>query len=162
MTDIVNGRLRMLGDRILLRPLDWKASDIIIAIRHGRPVRGEVVAVGPGKWVTRIRTGKRDGKDYRKQYQTKVFQKTEVKPGDIVNIGGLNIFDGAGYMAMLEVIVGTETLLIFQEADVCLVEDSSGPRDAQWTNAERAEMGAADVPPMRFNRTDVPRGTVDA
>jgi co-chaperonin GroES (HSP10) len=125
MTEIVTGSLRMLGDRILLRPLDWKASEIIIAIRHGRPVRGEVVAVGPGKWVKRYVTGKRDGKDFRKSYETNVFLKTEVKPGDIINIGGLNIFDGQGYMALLEVVVGAETLLIFQEADVCLVEDDS-------------------------------------
>ena len=128
MTDIINGSLRMLGDRILLRPLDWKASEVIIAIRHGRPVRGEVVAVGPGKWVKRYVSGKRDGKDFRKSYETNVFLKTELKPGDIVNIGGLNIFDGAGYMALLEVIVGTETLLIFQEADVAVVEDSSSHR----------------------------------
>ncbi len=122
MTTLVQGSLRMLRDNILLRPLDWKASEVIIAIRHGRPVRGEVVAIGPGKWVKRYVTGKRDGKGFRKSYETKVFQKTEVKPGDIVNIGGLNIFDGAGYMAMLEVVVGTETLLMFQEADVAVVE----------------------------------------
>jgi hypothetical protein len=150
MTEIVQGSLRMLRDNILLKPLDWKGSDVIVAIRHGRPVRAEVVAVGPGKWVTRTITGKRDGKDYRKRYDTKVFQKTEVKPGDIVNIGGLNIFDGAGYMALLEVVVGAETMLIFQEADVCLVEDSSGLRDAQWLNAEREEFTARKSPPMEL------------
>ncbi len=123
MTEIVQGSLRMLGDRILLKPLDWEASKVIHAIRHGRPVRGEVIAVGPGKWVKRYVSGKRDGKDFRKSYETNVFLKTEVKPGDIVNIGGLNIFDGQGYMSLLEVVVGSETLLIFQEADVCVVEE---------------------------------------
>lgn len=121
MTEIVNGSLRMMGDRILLKPLDWKGSDVIVAIRHGRPVRGEVVAIGPGKWVKRYVSGKRDGKDFRKSYETKVFLKTELKPGDIVNLGGLATFDGAGYIFQ-EVVVGTETMLMCQEADVAVVE----------------------------------------
>lgn len=121
MTEIVNGSLRMMGDRILLKPLDWKGSDVIVAIRHGRPVRGEVVAIGPGKWVKRYVSGKRDGKDFRRSYETKVFLKTELKPGDIVNLGGLATFDGAGYIFQ-EVVVGTETMLMCQEADVAVVE----------------------------------------
>ncbi len=129
MTEIINGSLRMLGDRILLKPLEWDASKIIIAIRHGRAVRGEVITTGPGKWVTRTVTGKRDGKDYRKRYETKAFQKTEVKPGDIVELGGLNIFDGKGYM-FPEVLVGTERYIIVQEADVAIVRDDLMVRPA--------------------------------
>lgn len=122
MTEIVHGTLRMMGDRILLRPLDWDASKTIIAIRHGRPVRGEVVAVGPGCYPNRYKTGQKDGKDYRKSYATKGFRPTEVKPGDIVELGGLNVFDGKGYMYQ-EVVVGTELHLIVSEKDVACVRD---------------------------------------
>lgn len=127
MTEIVQGTLRMLGDRILLKPLDWDASRTIIAIRHGRPVRGEVIAVGPGCYPNRYRTGKKDGKDYRKSYATKGFRPTEVKPGDIIELGGLNIFDGQGYIYQ-EVVIGTETHLIVSEKDVAGVRDDVTPQ----------------------------------
>lgn len=122
MTEIVTGSLRMMGDRILLKPLEWDASKTIIAIRHGRPVRGEVIAVGPGAYPKRYRSGKRDGKDFRKSYETKTFRPTEVKPGDIVELGGLSTFDGAGYIFQ-EVLIGNEVHLICQEADVAVVRD---------------------------------------
>lgn len=137
MTEIINGQLRMLGDRILLKPLDWDASKTIIAIRHGRPVRGLVVAAGPGEWATRIVTGKRDGKDFRKRYETRVFVKTEVKPGDIVELGGLNVFDGKGYIPLLEVMVGTEAHIIYREKDVAIVRDDLKP--SGWSNMAAEE-----------------------
>lgn len=123
MTEIVNGSLRMLGDRILLKPLDWDASKTIIAIRHGRPVRGEVKAVGPGCYPNRYRTGSKDGKDWRKSYATKHFRPTDVKVGDIVELGGLNVFDGKGYIPLLEVMIGTEPHIICSEKDVAIVRD---------------------------------------
>lgn len=122
MTEIITGSLRMMGDRILLKPLEWDASKTIIAIRHGRAVRGEVIAVGPGTYPKRYRSGKRDGKDFRKSYETKAFRPTEVKPGDIVELGGLNIFDGKGYIYQ-EVTIANELYLICQEADVAVVRD---------------------------------------
>jgi len=120
MTEIVNGQLRMMGDRILLKPLEWDASKIIIAIRHGRAVRGEVVAVGPGCHPKKYKPGPKGPRslmDYAKR-----FQPTELKPGDIVELGGLNVFDGKGYM-FPEVMVGTERHIIVQEADVAIVRD---------------------------------------
>lgn len=136
MTEIVTGSLRMLGDRILLKPLDWDASKTIIAIRHGRPVRGEVKAIGPGCYPNRYQSGKRDGKDFRKSYATKAFRPTEVKVGDIVELGGLNVFDGKGYIPLLEVMVGTELHIICSEKDVACVRDDLRIRtpmpDASW------------------------------
>ncbi len=122
MTEIVQGSLRMLGDRILLKPLEWDASKTVVAIRHGRPVRGEVIAVGPGCYPNRYQSGKRDGKDFRKSYATKAFRPTEVKPGDIVELGGLNIFDGQGYIYQ-EVVISNELHLICSEKDVAVVRD---------------------------------------
>jgi co-chaperonin GroES (HSP10) len=108
-------KLRMLRDMILLRPMDWDASSIIIAIRHGRPVRGEIIAVGPGARMKR-RWKNREGQVHKIGELDRLIP-TEVKPGDIVELGGLSTFDGAGYMFQ-EVIIGTERLLMCQEADV--------------------------------------------
>lgn len=120
MAPIIHGSLRMLGDRILLKPLEWDASKVLIAIRHGRAVRGEVVAIGPGCHPKKYKAGAKGPKslmDYSKR-----FQRTELKPGDIVELGGLNIFDGQGY-AFPEVMVGTERHIVVQEADVAIVRD---------------------------------------
>lgn len=120
MTEIVQGSLRMLGDRILLKPLDWDASKTIIAIRHGRPVRGEVIAVGPGHNPLKYKPnaqGKRGLMDYSRH-----FRPSDVKPGDIVELGGLNAYDGKGY-AFIDVIYNGEPHLICSERDVCIVRD---------------------------------------
>lgn len=120
MAEIINGSLRMLGDRILLKPLEWDASKILHAIRRGRAVRGEVIAIGPGANPKKYKAGPKGPKslmDYARR-----FQRTELKPGDIVELGGLNIFDGAGYI-FPEVLIGTERHLICQEADVAVVRD---------------------------------------
>ena len=72
MSEIVNGSLRMMGDRILVKPLDWKPSEIIEVVRHGRPLRGEVVAVGPGHNPIKYKNnalGKRAKMDYAKRFQ---------------------------------------------------------------------------------------------
>lgn len=114
-------KLRMLGDRILLKPLDWDASSIVVAIRHGRPVRGEVVAVGPGTHPKKYKSGPngpRSLMDYAKR-----FQPTEVKAGDIVELGGLNVFDGHGY-EFPEVYVGNERHIVIQEADIAGVVEA--------------------------------------
>lgn len=112
------GQVRMLGDRILLRPLAWKPSEILEVVRRGRTLRGEVMAIGPGMHPIKYRPhpdGKRKIADYRKR-----FRPTEVKVGDVVELGGLNVFDGQGY-AFPEVIVGIETMIVCTERDVAVV-----------------------------------------
>ena len=118
MTVIV-GTLRPIRDVIVVRPLGWQPSTIIEVVRTGRPVRGEVVAVGPG-----VNPKKYDHHDKakRKKFEySKRFQPCEIKPGDVVELGGLNVFDGRGY-AFQEVTVSnegkTETLILCQEQDV--------------------------------------------
>lgn len=114
-------QLRMRGDRILLRPLKWEPSKIIEVVRHGRPLRGEVVAIGPGIHPISKRIKQADGR-MRVEY-SRIFRPTQVKVGDIVELGGLNIFDGKGY-DFTEVIVGNETMLLCTERDVCGVVDA--------------------------------------
>ena len=120
-------KLRMTGDRILIRPLEWDASKIIIAIRDGRPVRGEVVAVGPGRHPIKYANGRSVMK------LSNHFQPTEVKVGDIVELGGLNIFDGKGYQ-FPELVIGTETFLVITERDV------AGIREPEFTYEDAMAM----------------------
>jgi co-chaperonin GroES (HSP10) len=111
---------RPMGDRILLRPLKWKPSEVLEVVRHGRALRGEVMAIGPGMHPIKYRPhpdGKRKIADYRKY-----FRPTEVKVGDVVELGGLNVFDGQGY-AFPEVIIGNETMIVCSERDVAGVID---------------------------------------
>lgn len=119
MTGIVDSvaSVRLLGDRILLKPLAWEPSKLIEVVRHGRPLRGLVMAIGPGihPICKRVKHGDKQRVEYSKR-----FRPTEVKPGDVVELGGLNIFDGKGY-DFPEVVVGNETMLICTERDVCMV-----------------------------------------
>lgn len=128
MTEIVNGTLRMTGDRILLKPLDWQGEAVhgdgarLHVVRSGRALRGVVVAVGPGHNPLKYKPnamGKKGLMDYSKH-----FRPTEVKPGDIVELGGLNQFDGLGYQ-FIEILYNGEKHLICQERDVALVRDDA-------------------------------------
>lgn len=114
-------RLRMLRDRILLRPLEWVPSGVIEVVRHGRPLRGVVEAVGPGRLYRRYKPHATDT-NKRQYVETGHFIPTEVKPGDVVELGGLNAYDGLGYN-FPRVMIGTETFLIVQEQDVCFVSE---------------------------------------
>lgn len=115
-------KLRLLRDRILVRPLDWTPSRIITVIRRGRPLRGIVENVGPGRYYRRYKPHPTDPRK-RQFVDGKTFIPTEVKPGDIVELGGLNAYDGQGYN-FPQVTIGTETFLIAQEQDVCFVDDT--------------------------------------
>ncbi len=126
MTEIVNGTLRLMGDRILVKPLDWQGDEVhgdgarLIVVRNGRTLRGEVIAVGPGHNPLKYKPnamGKRAKMDYSKH-----FRPTEVKAGDIVELGGLNVFDGQGYQ-FTEILFNGQKHLICSERDVCVVRE---------------------------------------
>lgn len=125
MTEIINGKLRMTSDRLLVAPLDWDhGCKHIIAIRHGDPVRGIVREVGPGHNPVCKRTNfKRDGNQMQRIEFSKRFRPTEVKVGDIIELGGLNIFDGKGYPIVQDVIYNGEYCIIIQERSVACVRD---------------------------------------
>ncbi len=109
-------QFRPLGDRILLRPLKWEPSKILEVVRHGRTLRGEVMAIGPG--INPAKYKHRNGKklmDYSRH-----FRRTEIKVGDVVELGGLNIYDGKGYQ-FTEVLIGTEVFVVCTERDVAIV-----------------------------------------
>lgn len=126
--EVINGNLRMTGDRILLKPLAWEGESVhgqgsvIAVVRTGRPLRGEVLAVGPGIHPVSKRVATDGGKRQRVEF-SKRFRPTQVKVGEVVELGGLNIFDGQGY-DFPEVIVNGEKCLIVTERDVAGVRES--------------------------------------
>lgn len=111
-------QVRMLGDRILLKPLEWQPSKILEVVRYGRTLRGIVMAIGPGHNPIKYRNG-RAKMDYSRR-----FRATEVRVGDVVELGGLNIYDGQGYQ-FPEVLVGNERMLIVTERDVALIDEQA-------------------------------------
>jgi co-chaperonin GroES (HSP10) len=142
--EVINGTMRMTSDRLLLKPMEWNGEDVhgpgtkIVAIRHGNPVRGRVVAVGPGHYPVCKRTNLGDGR--RRIEYSKHFRPTEVRPGDVVEFGALNanIFDGKSY-PFTEVLYNGELHLICQERDVTIVRDDLKVdlHGDQFTSAEQ-------------------------
>ena len=129
MTDIVQGTLRMRGDRILLKPLEWEGADVhgegaqIAVVRRGNALRGEVLAVGPG--IHPVSKRVKESTTRQRIEFSRHFRSTEVKVGDIVELGGLNVFDGKGY-PFPQVMVNGENCLIVTERDVCGIRDGQG------------------------------------
>lgn len=111
--DFVNGTVRPLGDRILVKPLPLKLSTLIEAAWKGKTVRGTVVAVGPGEYPNKY------NKDRSKVWKSRIFRKTEVKVGDEVELGGMEI---GGYEFVKLIVNGVEMVLC-SEKDVAAVHD---------------------------------------
>ena len=84
-------KLRPLRDQIVVRVEALKLSDTILADWGGKPVQGTVVAVGPGHYPKIHHRGHRDGKDFHEVTESKHFRPTELKPGDKVQFGGMEI-----------------------------------------------------------------------
>jgi co-chaperonin GroES (HSP10) len=117
----VNATIRPLRDRIVLKPLDWQPSNIIsIAGDNRKPLRGVVVAVGPGyrqkRWKFNSK-GERCGMG-----ETGRVIPIEVKPGDVVELGGLEL---NGY-DFPQIVIGNELHVICQEQDVVGIVEPHG------------------------------------
>ena len=110
--------LRPLRDRILGKVLPLKLSDTIIADWKGSAVRCEVVACGPGRYPTKYRTGRKDGRDFRIKSLSNRFRPTEVRIGQIVHLGAME--RGGGIWPT--VYIGNEEHVLFQEDDICGIE----------------------------------------
>jgi co-chaperonin GroES (HSP10) len=100
--------LRPLRDHILVKPLEWNPSKVLAVVKRGRPLRGVVVAVGPGTRPWRY------NRDRSKRWESKAFRPCDVKVGDTVELGGLEI---DGY-SLPQVMIGNEVHVIAREEDV--------------------------------------------
>ena len=83
-----SAKLRPLRDQIIVEPIDWNPSSFIEVVYSGRPVQGRVLAIGPGTYPKRY-NGAKGART--KSWDSCVFRPTEVKVGDLVQLGGLEI-----------------------------------------------------------------------
>lgn len=111
-------QLRPLRDQIVVKVLPLKLSDTIIANWQGKAVRGIVVATGPGRYPNLYTSGRKDGKDTRSVRESAHFRATEVKVGQVVQLGGMEI---QGYLFQRLYIEGEEHILC-SEQDIAGIE----------------------------------------
>ena len=101
--------LRPLRDQIIVKPLAWEPSRVIeIAGNKRKTLRGVVVAAGPGCYP------KKYNKDRSKSWDSTSFRPIQVKVGDVVELGGLEI-DGYSFP---QVMIGNELHVMAREEDV--------------------------------------------
>lgn len=108
-------KIRPLRDQIVVEPLESNFSTIIDAQWDGEVIRGKVLAVGPGVYPKRYNgpKGKRT-----KSWDSKAFRPCDVKVGDIVQLGGLEI---GGYLH-INCLWGHKRVVICREEDVTGIE----------------------------------------
>jgi hypothetical protein len=107
-------KLRPLRDVIVVEPLKWQPSKTLEVVYDGKPLRGIVRAVGPGCYPKRYDgpKGKRT-----KSWDSTQFRPCDVKVGDIVELGGLEL---GGYLHQT-FMWGTTECVLCREEDVAIV-----------------------------------------
>ena len=115
-------RVRPLRSQILIKPLPQMLGDKVNAEWQGETVTGTVIAVGPGRRPNIHKRGMRDGKPFRNVRESEYFRATEVKVGDVVHLGGMEI---GGYL-FPHVFVEDENAwcVLCDEQDVAVVKES--------------------------------------
>ena len=105
--------IRCLRDQIIVQPLQVEHSAILDVIEHTKPVRGIVKAVGPGHYPKRY--DHPDKHRRSKMWDSKRFQPTEVKVGDIVELGSPQGERGYSFQQFMW---GNDLHILCREADV--------------------------------------------
>lgn len=115
--------IRPLHDYIVVEPLPVEHSDTLQVIEWTKPLRGVVRAVGPGTYPKRY--DHPDKHRRTKMWRSRHFQATEVRVGDIVELGA-TMDEGRprGY-AFHEILWGGIKHVICREVDVAGVERAS-------------------------------------
>lgn len=112
-------QIRCLRDHIVVEPLDIDHGTMLQLVYRGQPVRGKVLAVGPGHYAKKY-----DGPKGRrtKSWDSKHFTPCDVRPGDVVDLGGLEL---NGYL-FTRVIWGNKDVIVStREADVAIIMDET-------------------------------------
>ena len=107
-------RIRPLRDHIIVEPIEWRPSKILEVVHSYKPLVGKVKAVGKGHF-RKIYDGPKGKRT--KTWDSKHFTPTEVKVGDVVELGGLEI---GGYLFQT-IRWGSKEVVICREQDVALV-----------------------------------------
>jgi co-chaperonin GroES (HSP10) len=112
-----NEQIRMRLDYMLVEPLERDLSKTLTVVENTKPVRGRVIAIGPG---THPKVYDHPDKHKRKSFEySSRFLETQVKPGDLVELGGIDI---GGY-SFPQIMYGDKKYLICRELDVSGVLD---------------------------------------
>lgn len=109
-----SSRIRPLRDVIVVEPIKAEPSKTISVVESVKPLRGRVLAVGPGCYPKRYDgpKGKRT-----KSWDSKAFRPCDLKVGDMVELGGLEI---GGYLHTT-VMWGLKEVVLCREEDVAMV-----------------------------------------
>ena len=83
-------RIRPLRDVIIIKPIAPKFSGVIETVWQGKPIKGEVIASGPGRYPNKHKRGEKDGKKFHTIESSKHFRQMDVKVGDIVHLEGMD------------------------------------------------------------------------
>jgi hypothetical protein len=116
--NFVQGQIRPLREKLIVKPLPPHLSQTIQADWNGEAVRGEVIARGPGTHPRIHEKGTQDGKPYRRVRESSAFRPCDVQVGDIVQLGGMEI---GGYL-WPHIQINGEDHILCSEQDVCGVE----------------------------------------
>jgi hypothetical protein len=108
----VDKQIRCRRDYMVVEPLQVEHGVSFAVVENTKPLRGLVKAVGPGHYPKRYNHP--DKHVRTKTWDSKSFQPTEVRPGDIVELGG---YEYGGY-AFQTFLWGDRPHLICREADV--------------------------------------------
>lgn len=117
--NFVTGQIRPLREKLIVKPLPPSLSQTIAANWNGEAVRGEVIATGPGTYPNIHEKGIKDGKPYRRVRQLSAFRPCDVKVGDIVQLGGMEI---GGYL-WPHILINGEDHIVCSEQDVAGIEE---------------------------------------
>ena len=111
--------LRPLRDKILVKVESLELSDTIIAEWKGKPVRGRVVAAGPGRYPNIHTRGERHGESFHEIRASRQFRATEVRVGQMVEFGGMEI---GGY-PLQQIYLDGQLHILTSEQDVVGVHE---------------------------------------
>lgn len=118
-------QIRPLRDQIVIEPLPLDLNTHLTVVYRGKPVRGIVRAAGPGLYCRKYFDSNGNPTSRRGDRKTsklsRYFRPCDVKVGDVVDIGGLDI---GGYLFPL-IRWGAMDVVICREEDVALVDEEA-------------------------------------
>lgn len=111
-----DSQIRPMHDYMVVEPLGVEHSKILMVIEETKPLRGVVKAVGPGHYPLCYDHPEKQKRT--KMWRSKTFLPTQVKVGDVVELGAVKV-DGRmiGY-SFQQVYWGNKMHIMCREADV--------------------------------------------
>jgi co-chaperonin GroES (HSP10) len=114
-----NETIRCRRDYMVVEPLDWIPSKLIIVAYQGEPLRGIVRAIGPGTHP-KCYNGRKGQRT--KSWDSKAFRPCDVKVGDTVEFGGLEL---KGFLHPT-IVWGSKEMVLCREEDIAgIVEQAA-------------------------------------